>query len=43
MLGTPLESMFKNAKKPSHKLNAVKELLDVKIKDPVEQDFSNEV
>lgn len=42
-LGTPLESMFKNAKKPSHKLNAVKELLDVKIKDPVEQDFSNEV
>lgn len=42
-LGTPLENMFRNTPKQSHKLNAVKELLDVKIKDPVEQDFSNEV
>ena len=43
MLGTPLEHMFKRAQKQSQKLNAVKELLDVKIKDPIEQDFSNEV
>jgi len=42
MLGTPLEHMFKKAQKQSQKLNAVKELLDVKIKDPIEQDFSNE-
>ena len=43
MLGSPLEHMFRKAPKQSQKLNAVKELLDVKIKDPVEQDFSNEV
>ena len=44
MLGTPLEHMFKQVtSRQSQKLNAVKELVDVKIKDPIEQDFSNEV
>lgn len=43
MLGTPLEHAFKLMKKPAQRLNAVKELLDVKVKDSVEHDFSNEV
>ena len=43
MLGTPLEHAFRLMQKPSHRLNAVKELLDVKVTHPVEQDFTSEV
>lgn len=42
MLGTPLEQAFKVMKKPSHKLNVVKELVDVKVNDPISQDFTSE-
>jgi hypothetical protein len=43
MSNSPLESAFHHATKPVHKLNAVRELLDVKVNDPVTHDFSNEV
>jgi hypothetical protein len=42
MSNSPLESAFHHATKPVHKLNAVRELLDVKVNDPVTHDFSNE-
>ena len=42
-LGTPLEHVFRLMKKPTSKLHAVNELLDTKVKDPVQQDFSSEV
>ena len=43
VMGTTLEQAFLRIKKPAQKLNLVKELINVKVNDPVGQDFSSEV
>ena len=43
LLGTPVRQAFHYMKKPIDKLNVVKELIDLKVKKPVEQDFTQEV
>jgi len=40
--GKPLAHAFKLMKQPSSKLNTVKELVDIKVSDPVTHDYSNE-
>jgi len=41
-MGKPLEHAFKLMKQPSTKLNAMKELVDVKVSDPVNHDYTSE-